>query len=118
MCSSAITLTQAEESSTAASESTANEVNKTSGQDRKVHFSFENQSSGSSESNEGTEESEDGVSPSQNTATASTSVTFPQNQNFDTLLHAAQQDVRQAKLRGAQARHSRSKSESLARILE
>ena len=118
MCSSAITLSHAEESSTATPESPANEPNKTPGQDRKVHFSFENQSSGSSESNDGTEESEDGSSLSQNTATSSTSATFPQNQNFDTLLHAAQQDVRKAKLRGAQARHSRSKSESLTRILE
>ena len=120
-CSSPITLVQkegeAEETSTAAPEAPAtNEASKTSGQDRKVHFSFENQNNGS-ESNEGVDESEDGTPQSQNTATAS-SVTLSQNQNFDTLLHAAQRDVRLAKLRGIQARHSRSKSESLARILE
>ncbi|KZS07809.1 RING finger protein 145 [Daphnia magna] len=119
MCSAAITLTQAEESSADAAEAPLSEANKTSSQDRKVHFSFaENQSSGNSESNDVAEETEDGASPSQNIAAASPSGTFPQNQNFDTLLHAAQQDVRQAKLRGAQARHSRSKSESVARILE
>lgn len=119
MCSAAITLTQAEESSADAAEAPLSEANKTSSQDHKVHFSFaENQSSGNSESNDVAEETEDGASPSQNIAAASPSGTFPQNQNFDTLLHAAQQDVRQAKLRGAQARHSRSKSESVARILE
>lgn len=115
MCSAAITLTQAEEPSADAAEAPANEANQTSSQDRKVHFSF---AENNGESNEVAEESEDGASPSQNTATSSSSATFPQNQNFDTLLHAAQQDVRQAKLRGAQARHSRSKSESVARILE
>lgn len=120
MCSASINLIQAEEvkpSSTTA-EAPDDEANKTTGQDRKVHFSFESQNGSSSESNEGVEESEDGSSPSQNTATASSSVTFSPNQNFDTLLHAAQRDVRLAKLRGIQARHSRSKSESLARILE
>ncbi len=121
MCSSPITLVQADETTTAAAEapaSEASEASKTSGQDRKVHFSFENQNGSSSESNEGADESEDGSPLSQNTATASSSVTVSQNQNFDILLHAAQRDVRLAKMRGIQARHSRSKSESLARILE
>lgn len=121
MCSASINLIiQAEEAkpTTTATEAPDNESSKSPGQDRKVHFSFENQNGSSSESNEGVEETEDGSSPSQNTATASSSLTFSPNQNFDTLLHAAQRDVRLAKLRGIQARHSRSKSESLARILE
>ena len=101
---------------------------------RKVHFNIESHSS-SSESNEGAEESEDAAANSQDIAVASTSFT---NQNFDTLLTQVQRDVRLAKLRGInflklklkwflsfnvsftgkQVRHSRSKSESLARILE
>jgi len=80
---------------------------------RKVHFNIEHHSS-SSESNEGAEESEESAN-SQDIAVASTSFT---NQNFDTLLTQVQRDVRLAKLRGKQVRHSRSKSESLARILE
>lgn len=127
MCSSPITLIQPEATTTAASETTTttatseaadNDGNKpTLSQDRKVHFSFENQNGNNSETNEGGEDLEEMSSLSQNLATTSSAISI-QNQNFDTLLHAAQRDVRLAKLRGKQARHSRSKSESLARILE
>lgn len=85
---------------------------------RKVHFSLENQSS--SESAEGGDEAEEG-SHSHATANVASSATFSTsftNHNFDTLLHLAQNDLRLSSLRGKQARHSRSKSESLARILE
>ena len=74
------------------------------GQDRHVHF--ENQSS-----------SEESPEDGQSSQAASASAGFT-NQNFDTLLHLAQNDLRSQSLREKQARHSRSKSESLARILE
>lgn len=64
--------------------------------DRKVHFDLMETPSAS----------EDPVSPSSST------------QSFDDLVHMAKRDVRLANLRGRQARHSRSKSESLAQILE
>lgn len=120
MCSAPINLILAEETTKTSTETedNVNAAAKSSSQDRKVHFSFE--ASGNGESNEVAEPHEDGSlsSSSQNTATASSVTTLTPNQNFDTLLHAAQRDVRLAKLRGIQARHSRSKSESLARILE
>ena len=40
------------------------------------------------------------------------------NENFDNLLHRARRDIRQAKLRDRQTRHSRSKSDSLAQNFE
>lgn len=64
--------------------------------DRKVHFDITDPPS----------VSEDVAMPS------------PSTQSFDNLVHMAKRDVRLANLRGRQARHSRSKSESLAQILE
>lgn len=122
MCSTPITTAEKDENNFASSGEAANNSagnrndNKPTGHDhqRKVHFNIENHSSSSSESNEGAEDSVDAAS-SQEIAVASTSFT---NQNFDTLLTQVQLDVRLAKLRGKQVKHSRSKSESLARILE
>ncbi len=84
---------------------------------RKVHFSLDQQQQSSGQSAEGSEEMEEG-SQSQFAAGDSAGSTSFTNQNFDTLLHLAQNDLRLSSLRVRSARHSRSKSESLARILE
>lgn len=104
MCSTQITTTSAPAPKPEEAPSpTAPAPSRPPGQDRHVHF--ENQS--------GNEESSPEESPRSHAASSGFT-----NQNFDTLLHLAQNDLRSQSLREKQARHSRSKSESLARILE
>ena len=128
MCSSSIATslasqTESERAASPANTPAANAPQAEAGDPRRVHFLIDpNQSSGSTESNEAADDSEETSEGRDQLAGAQpralvdpmTSV----NSNFDNLLHRAQRDVRPAKLRERQVRHSRSKSDSLAQIIE
>lgn len=125
MCSTPINLVEKEEEAKpdqpATTEDPSQLSSKPAGQDRKVHFSLENQGNAThaAETGEGSEApSTINRVSNREIVAASSTLAIPSYPDFDNLLQAAQRDVRQAQLREKQARHSRSKSESLARILE
>lgn len=125
MCSAPITLGAEEEETKSdqppTSEDPTQLSNKSGGQDRKVHFSLENQgnaSHGASTVERSEAASGIALASSREIVAASSALAIPSYPDFDHLLQAAQRDVRLAQQREKQARHSRSKSESLARILE